>query len=162
MSLVAQSPLLFPIGLAALLLLAAIQDAVRLRISNLFPAGIALLAIAAAIVVGLEVAVWENLAVFAGLLVAGTLLFATGKFGGGDVKLFAATGLWFSLAGAVQLLAAVFIAGGLLALFLISSRMVLPKRAGERFRTLRKGAGIPYGVAIALGAIFVITAERLI
>ena len=161
MNLIAESPLLFPLGLAALLILAAIQDAVRLRISNLFPAGIVVLAIAAGIGVGLEVAAWENLVVFAALLVAGTLLFATGKFGGGDVKLFAATGLWFSLAGAVQFLAAVFIAGGLLALLLIGSRLLLPKRAGERFQTLRKGAGIPYGVAIALGAIFVVAVERL-
>ncbi len=161
MNLVAESPLLFPIGLGVLLILAAIQDAVRLRISNLFPVGIALLAIAAAAVAGFDLAFWQNLVVCAALLIGGTLLFATGKFGGGDVKLFAATGLWFALGGAVQMIAAVLIAGGILALLLIGSRLLLSKRAGERFQTLRKGAGIPYGVAISLGAIFVIATERL-
>ena len=161
MNLVAEAPSLL-IGLLALLLLAgAVEDAVRLRISNLISLAILLLAAAAAVASGIELAIWQNLLLFAALLALGTVLFSTGKFGGGDVKLLAVTGLWFDLMGALGMLAAVFIAGGALALLIIGARAVAPERLSRRTAVLRPGSGIPYGVAIAAGTLITIGLERL-
>ena len=53
-------------------------------------------AVVAAVMAGPELALWQNLVVFLALLAVGTPMFAAGKLGGGDVKLLAAVGLWFS------------------------------------------------------------------
>lgn len=161
MNLAADAPAWLVILLAALLLYAAIEDSIRLRIANITCLLILIAAIVAAFLVGPEWSLWENFAVFAGLLAVGMPLFNAGKFGGGDVKLFACTGLWFSLWGAVYLLGAVLIAGGLLALLLLVLRAGFRgKAAAERVRILKRGAGIPYGVAIAIGAMIVIAQQR--
>ncbi len=161
MNLLADSPHWLIWGLALLLIAAAVEDAVRLRISNLISAAIVVLAIVAAAVVGFEASLWQNFVLFAAMLVIGTLLFATGKFGGGDVKLFAATALWVDFEGALRFLAAVLIAGGVVTILTILGRVVAPQHWGERVVVLRKRGGIPYGVAIALGTLFVILTLRL-
>ena len=161
MNLIDQAPTLV-VGLFALLLAAAaIEDAVRLRISNLISAAILVLAVVAAVVVGPQVQLWQNLVVFAVLLALGTLLFSTGKFGGGDVKLLAVTGLWVDFVGALWLLSTIFIAGGLLAVVILTSRMVAPESLKKRVDVLRPGAGIPYGIAIAIGALLRIGFAKL-
>ena len=80
-------------------------------------------------------------------------MFAAGKLGGGDVKLLAATGLWFDFHGALWMLICVAISGGILALVVLILRMI---GWSENLRTkvvlLRPKAGIPYGVAIAAGS----------
>ena len=161
MNLIAQAPALLVGAFALLLLAGGIQDAVQLKISNLISLAILLLAVVAALVVGLDTDVWQNLALFAALLALGTMMFATGKFGGGDVKLLAVTALWVDFAGALSLLSAVFIAGGVLALIILGSRMAASQRSKERIAVLRPGSGIPYGVAIAIGSLVVIALERL-
>lgn len=153
MNLLEDTPTYLIVLYLLLLAAAAIEDVVRMRISNLTSLAIAVLAVVAAIVAGFELDFWKNLVVVAGLLVAGTLLFATGKFGGGDVKLFAATGLWFDFGGALKFLPAVLISGGVLALVLIAARSFAPAGARSRIRLLRPGSGIPYGVAIVIGAV---------
>jgi prepilin peptidase CpaA len=139
---------------AALLTAAAVEDSVRLRISNVLVLGIMAGAIAAMFLAGPEIALWQNFAVFAGLLILGTPLFAIGKMGGGDVKLLAATGLWFDLRGAMMMVASVLIAGGVLALLIIIARLFgWSDATRERIHLLRRGGGIPYGVAISAGAL---------
>ena len=161
MNLIAEAPALL-VGLLALLLIAGgVEDAVRLRISNMISLAILLLAVVAALVVGVELVFWKNVAVFAGLLAFGTLLFATGNFGGGDVKLLAATGLWVGFLASLTLLAAVFITGGILALVILGSRMVVPVTWKDRVAVLRPGSGIPYGIAIAIGALITIVLQRM-
>lgn len=156
MNLAAEAPLWLALVFAALLVLAAAEDAARLRISNITCLLILVAAIAAALIAGPELSLWQNLAVFAGLLVAGTPLFATGKFGGGDVKLFAVAGLWFNLAGALYLLAAVLLTGGVLALLILAVRTFnWSEGALRRVTILNPGSGIPYGVAIATGTLIV-------
>ena len=76
--------------------------------------------------------------------------FAARALGGGDIKLFAAIGLWMSFWGAVWLLAAVLMAGGLLAVIFILTRLL-------RCRSTR--TRIPYGLAIAAGACFVFATQ---
>lgn len=139
--------------LFALLLAAAVEDAVRLRISNLTCIGILLAGVAAILLAGPEPALWQNLVVFVALLTVGTLLFSAGRMGGGDIKLMAVTGLWFDLRGALLLLVCVLIAGGILAILLITVRRSLwSAQAAPGTRALKRGGVIPYGVAIGAGA----------
>lgn len=135
---------------AIALLAAALEDMVRLRISNATSLVVLVGAIAAAAVQGFDVSLWQNAVVFLAILALGTLAFAGNLFGGGDVKLLAATGLWMSLSGALWLLAAVFIAGGFVALAYIAIRRL---RRKPRSKT---GNRVPYGVAIAAGALYVL------
>jgi prepilin peptidase CpaA len=147
--------------LALLLIAGAVEDAARLRISNITCGLTAAAALVAMAVVGFEPAVWQNFAVFAALMAVGTVLFATGKLGGGDVKLFAATGLWFDLQGALTMLICVLLAGGVLALLVLGLRLFgWSETARNRVPMLKAGGGIPYGVAIAAGSLVAIAVLR--
>jgi len=147
--------------LTALLVAAAAEDSVRLRISNVTVLLIIVAAVVAAIVVGSSFALWQNLAVFAALLAVGTPIFAAGKLGGGDVKLLAAVGLWFNLKGALWMLLDVVLAGGILAILIIALRSLgWSEKMRRRAVILRPGGGIPYGVAIAAGALIAMALQR--
>jgi prepilin peptidase CpaA len=88
-------------------------------------------------------------------------MFAAGKLGGGDVKLLASAGLWFDLAGALWLLVAVALAGGVLALLVLVLRTIdWSDEKRRRVVLLRPGGGIPYGVAIAAGALIAMAFQR--
>src|SRR3546814_16060621 len=76
--------------------LAGLQDLLSRRISNLFPALIVLLFVAADLVAGWRVDVWQNLASFALIFVIGSWLFQRGVQGCVDVKSWAAVALWSS------------------------------------------------------------------
>ena len=144
-----------------LLLAAAAEDFWRLRISNWTSLAILIAAIAAMAVVGPTLRLWENAVIFIGLLVVGTPLFAAGKLGGGDVKLLAVSGLWFDFGGAIRMILAVAIAGGLLALILLGLRKLNWSEATlARMTVLRRRGGIPYGVAIAAGAMLMVFLAR--
>jgi prepilin peptidase CpaA len=103
---------------------------------------------------------WHLLAGFLGLAV-GFTLFALGFVGGGDVKLFAAIALWlgFDLDLMDYMLIASLL-GGALTLILVALRQVpLPARLTGQSWLLRlhdQRAGIPYGVALAAGAFFIL------
>ena len=134
---------------------AAIEDALRLRISNFTCAAVIFGALIAMGVHGLSGTLWQNAVVCIVILAVGTAAFAAGWLGGGDVKLLASVGLWLDLQAAAGLLAAVFLAGGLLAVAYIVAR-----RFAHRTRQARAAGGqVPYGVAIAMGAIFIFTAQ---
>lgn len=141
--------------LVLLLLLAAAEDAWRMRISNMLVAAILAGAVIAALLAGPTLAMWQNLALFAGLLAAGVPMFAAGKLGGGDVKLLAASGLWFNFHGGLLMILWTVLAGGVLALLILLLRLFnWPDRICARVTVLRPGSGIPYGVAIAFGSLF--------
>ena len=83
-------------------------------------------------------------------LVAGMGLFRLGMIGGGDAKFYAATASWFGLAEALRLLMSVSILGrfpGMLILFNRLSGVMNREKAQGDF------AKLPYGVAIAAGAL---------
>ena len=145
---------LAPTWLVAILYLvllgAAAEDGWRLRISNVFPILVIAGAVVAAILAGPTLALWQNLLLFAALLTVGTFLFSAGMLGGGDVKMLAACSLWFNLASGWKMLVAVAIAGGLIAIFLISIRPAIGKPTAS-WIVLRPRGGIPYGIAIAFG-----------
>ena len=81
-------------------------------------------------------------------------LYWFGILGAGDAKLFAAVALFMGLTHLAAFAVLTAIAGGLLAIlfFILSPKKVL-RGLTKQGRAENKGAGIPYGVAIALGAI---------
>jgi prepilin peptidase CpaA len=156
MNLFATSPEWIVWLLVSLLAAATIQDAVQLRISNIISGSVLILAMVAMVMSGFQASVWQNAVIFAVVLTIGTLLFSRNILGGGDVKLFAAVALWVDFASALQLIASILIAGGILAIIIITLRLLAPKKLTSRVKTLQPRAGIPYGIAIAAGTLLVL------
>jgi prepilin peptidase CpaA len=148
MNLIWNSPAWLVAVLFAALAAAAVEDFIRLKISNITCLVVLVAALVAMALHGFPLVLWQNGVVFLALLALGTPLFAAGKMGGGDVKLLACLGLWVNIAAGVWLLATSLIAGGVLALIYIAVRIV--RRAGHDNKYESKG--IPYGIAIAAGA----------
>lgn len=148
--------LLFP----ALMAFAAASDLFTMTISN----RVSLLLIAgffALAVVG-GMAPYEMLThVGAGalLLVVTFACFAMGWMGGGDAKVAASVALWFGFAPLMDFLLYASLFGGALTLLLLQFRQwPLPYGlAGQAWlaRLHAKETGIPYGIALALGALMV-------
>jgi prepilin peptidase CpaA len=92
------------------------------------------------------------------MLLAGIVLFSLGWVGGGDAKLLAVASLWLGFEPMVLFLGYVAIFGGALAIAILAYRSV-PAGAlplpGWAARLHAKGEGIPYGVAIAAGALMI-------
>ena len=150
MNLIAAAPTWLLVVVPLLLIAAAIEDAARLRISNITCLGVLVTALIVMTKAGFPASLWQNAVVFAALLLGGTLLFGAGRVGGGDVKLLAALGAWMSFGGAVWLLAGVFLCGGVLAILVIMLRAW--RRHAREQEDEENTRGIPYGVAIAVGA----------
>ena len=155
MNLIVGAPSWLIVLLALTLVAAALEDALRFRISNLTCALVFVAALAAIGLYGFSSTLWQNALVCLAILAVGTLAFAAGWLGGGDVKLLAATGLWLDLRSAIGLIAAVFIAGGLVALAYILVRRIVPSRRKIDSRNSR----VPYGLAIVAGAAFIFTVQ---
>jgi len=154
-NLIVGSPTWLVIILIAAIAAAAIEDAVRLRISNITCAVVLMAALVPMAFHGFPLALWQNLVVFVAILAIGTAIFAAGKMGGGDVKLLACIGLWMNLSAAAWLVASTLIAGGLLAIAFIATRPL--RRDSVRGRPASKN--IPYGLAIAAGACLVFAGQ---
>lgn len=135
------------------LLMATVSDLTRYEIPNRVS-----LAVVAAFGLTLpELPLWTLLAHVSAALVLfalGTALFVANVWGGGDVKLLAATALWTGWSGLASLLLITALAGAALALALLVLRRALPAVAEGRWysRLLSRSEGIPYGVAIAAAA----------
>ena len=152
MTLLASAPAWLVAIMLFLVFLAAVEDGLRLTIGNWQSAGIAIAAIVAVAIEGPAAGLWQNFLLLVVMLAAGTFLFARGWMGGGDIKLLAASSLWFDLASGWKLLVAIALAGGVEALLVIALRRIAwPDAARRRVLLLRRGEGIPYGIAIALG-----------
>lgn len=141
-------------ALAALLVAAVVTDLRARVIENWTVATIALLAplwwwaqgmapwpdvawqlLLALVVLAIFVAVWR-----------------TGKMGGGDVKLIAALALWLPLAPFFLMLWIMAVAGGVLTIAVLVAR---------RLRAPTGPAQVPYGVAIAVGGLWVMSEPYL-
>jgi prepilin peptidase CpaA len=147
MNLVAVAPVWLIAVLIVALAAAAIEDFIRLRISDVTSAIVALGAVAAMIAVGPPLSLWQNYAVFAMVLVFGTVAFSRGLMGGGDVKLLAALALWTDLRSGLWLVSAILMSGAVVAVGFLAVAFV----HGGGIQAARKRR-IPYGVAIAAGA----------
>jgi len=139
----------------ALVIFAGSYDVFSKTIGNRICIAIALAFLPAAVSIGLgagEIALHFSCAL--AMLCAGFPLFAAGWVGGGDAKLFAAAALWFGWGEIADYAAVSAIIGGALAFAVLAVRLAsvsLPL-AGI-FPTPRPE--LPYGVALALGALFV-------
>lgn len=154
--------LIFP----ALLALAAGWDLASFTIPNRISLALVVAFLAFAGVAGLPLAdLGGHVAAFGIALVAGFSLFAFRFIGGGDAKLFAAAALWFGYSDllAYAVIAALF--GGVLTLAIIAMRQVpLPAGMSEQrwiSRLHNAGSGIPYGVALAAGALYLLPQSHL-
>lgn len=137
------------------LAVAALWDLASFRIPNLLPLALLVLFPVAAAMSAAPVAWGWHLAAGAVVLAAGAGLFALGLLGGGDAKLMAAAALWLGSGNLLAFLLTTSLAGGVLTLAILLLRGA-PLRhvfAGIGFAptVLRPRAGIPYGVAIAVG-----------
>ena len=152
MNLVAFAPAWVLVLLFAALAAAAIEDFLRLRISNITCLAVFVTALLAMAFHGFSFDLWQNALVFLVLLVAGTFLFSANKMGAGDVKLLASLGLWMDIRAGIWLLALTLLSGGFLALIYIAMRYF----RGDRGKSSK---GIPYGLAIVAGAGLVLAAQ---
>lgn len=150
---------LLALVLPALVIVAAVKDVTSYTIPNWI--SLALLAAfpLAALTAGLPLpAVGLHLAVGAGALLAGMVLFALRWIGGGDAKLLAAAALWIGWPALASFLFVTLMAGGALSLGLLSLRSPLLRPlvlSGPRWfiRLAEPKEDVPYGLAIAVGAL---------
>jgi prepilin peptidase CpaA len=141
-------------GLAAILVVAAVIDVRTFTISNRLNLTVALLAPVYWASVALSP--WPGIAIqLAAAVTVFTILagaFYAGMMGGGDVKLAAALALWFSPVNTIKFLVIMSLAGGILTLGILA------------WHRAKRGQGrpqIPYGVAIALGGLAILTQRFL-
>ncbi|MBV7264910.1 A24 family peptidase [Erythrobacter ani] len=142
------------IALAIGLVIAAFTDIRSRQISNKLNLAIALGAPLFWWTSGLSI--WPDVAMqilvaFAAFaILAG--LFAAGMMGGGDVKLLTALALWIAPTSFVQLLVVMALVGGVLTIVM----------GGWHFlRRQKERLAIPYGVAIAVGGLWVLAVNYL-
>ena len=159
----AATPLALPflILLLILLLIAGLWDLATFQIPNwlcLAVLGSFLLFAAVAPLALSEV--MFRLGVGFGFLVVGMILFARGYLGGGDVKLLAASIVWFGWPTLLLYLVAVTLFGGALAVcLLIFRRLPLPPAWSGRAWLKRlhgRDEGVPYGIAIGLAGLVMV------
>ena len=151
---------------AALLVFGAVHDIIARTIPDAVPAGIALAALVLNILAG--DLFWSFVAALSVMCVS-LLIYWLRLMGGGDAKLFAAIGFLLPPAEVLPGIAAIAIAGGVLALLFLALRPGLRARqiapagrsaplhrralAAELWR-IRRGGPLPSAVAISAGALF--------
>jgi prepilin peptidase CpaA len=91
-------------------------------------------------------------------------LYAGGVFGGGDAKLLPAVLVWLGPAAWLPYVYGIALTGGILALLIMMSRRFVPQTVIPGFlqRSVVEGPGIPYAVAIGLGAVWALPAAPLL
>ena len=148
--------------LAIILVVAAVIDVRTFTISNGLNATVALLAPVYWWSIGLPLWPEAAIQVVVAIAVFGALALAfyIGMMGGGDVKLAAALALWFSPVTTLKFLVIMSLAGGVLTLLVLA----IHKKRGNQ--AVDEGASperpeVPYGVAIAFGALWIL-AQRFL
>jgi len=143
-----------------LVIAAAISDFFTMKIPNWLNLAIAGIMLPMALLAGLpaEAFMW-HLAAGGLMLVAGFGLFAANVIGGGDAKLFAAASLWIGWSQLMPFAIYTALAGGVLAIVAKMWQVVRieheVKDAAWLKRIIRSNFDLPYGVAIATGAMAV-------
>ena len=149
----------------AALLAAAVSDIATMTIPNRLSIALALAFPLAALAAGyspIEIA-WQC-AFGAAALGVVFLMFNFNLMGGGDAKLIAAASLGLGAQATPSFVVWTTIAGGALAIMAVAARrLAQPSPTGPAFlnRLLSPERGIPYGVAIAAGAIAALPASRI-
>ena len=98
------------------------------------------------------------------MLVVTFMFFARGWIGGGDAKLAAATALWLGFDQLLDYLIYASLFGGVLTLLILRFRLMpLPALLADQEwvkRLHRMDAGVPYGIALAVAALWVYPTRR--
>jgi prepilin peptidase CpaA len=146
--------LLFP----ALMAFAAASDLFTMTISNRVSLALAAGFLALALLSGMGFYdILSHIGAGASVLAVAFVCFAIGWVGGGDAKIAAAAALWFGFGHLLNYLVYASLFGGALTLLLLQFRQwPLPyPLAGQAWllRLHAKDSGIPYGIALAIGAL---------
>jgi prepilin peptidase CpaA len=147
--------LIFP----ALVIVGGLRDAVSYTIPNWVSLALVAAFPVAALVLGAPLGlIGVNFAVAAAALVVGMGMFAMGWVGGGDAKLFAAAALWLGLPALLPYLFVTCLAGGALTFGLLGLRSpwlrpLVLSGPSWMVRLAEPGESVPYGLAIAVGAL---------
>ena len=155
---------IFPAGV----IVAALKDATSFTIPNWVSGAIALAFFPVALALHLPIVALGVCVIAAAIaLVCGMGMFAAGWCGGGDAKLLAACALWLGWTGAPVFLLATGVSGGLLAAGLILARKGVigayaSASSGWFGRLMRPDADLPYGLAIAVGALAAFPSSALV
>ena len=143
-----------------MLVWAAVSDVRHRRIPNWTVLCVLVLFIPWALAATLNWSLW---AVVAGVIAfaASFVLYAAGVIGAGDSKLFSATALLAGMGHLALLAVLTAVIGGIVAIGVLLSRptrtlVLLNMRGKGDF-----GRGVPYGVAIAAGAVAILWIETL-
>ena len=147
---------LFP----ALMAFAAASDLFTMTISNRVSLALAAGFLALALLSGMPFHdILMHLAAGLTVLVIAFACFAMGWVGGGDAKVAAAAALWFGFGHLLNYLLYASVFGGALTLLLLQFRQwPLPwQLAGQPWllKLHAKESGIPYGIALAVGALMI-------
>ncbi len=147
--------LIFPV----LVIVGALRDLTSYTIPNWVSGLLILGFFPAALALGLPLStIGSNLGIGVIALVLGVAMFALRWIGGGDAKLFAAAGLWLGWPASAEYLLVTGLAGGVLTFALLGLRSMLVRpyvlSAPPWVNRLATPDGdLPYGVAIAVGAL---------
>jgi len=154
------------VGCPVFLALGAMTDMLSYRIPNWIPGALIVLFAVAAPLAGVPLpTVGLHALVFVAALLLGMALFAFNLIGGGDAKFLAAAALWMGPAMIVKYFFAFALAGGVLAMLILLLRRLPMPASASRVPVLNQlllpNAGIPYGIALGLGALIVLPGTEL-
>jgi prepilin peptidase CpaA len=144
----------------ALMAFAAASDLFTMTISNRVSLALAAGFLALAFASGMApYDILMHLAAGSLVLVAAFACFAFGWIGGGDAKVAAGAALWFGFAHLLNYLVYASLFGGALTLIMLQFRQwPLPYALAGQSWLLKlhaKESGIPYGIALAVGALMI-------
>ncbi|MEA2908040.1 MAG: prepilin peptidase CpaA [Bradyrhizobium sp.] len=148
--------MLFP----ALMAFAAASDLFTMTISNRVSLALAAGFLILALLSGMELHdLLSHVGAGAAVLAAAFVCFAMGWVGGGDAKVAAGAALWFGFGHLLDYLICASLFGGALTLLLLQFRQwPLPSPLTGQAWLLKlhaKESGIPYGIALAIGALMI-------
>lgn len=152
--------------LPVLAVVAALHDLTTMKIPNWISIALFVGFFPTALVLGLSFSVvGVSVGMALAALFIGAGMFALNWIGGGDAKLLAAATLWMGLSGTLHFLLYTGLAGGAFCMVLLTARSRLPILAqagpGWMMRLMQPKGDVPYGVAIAIGALLAYPASPL-
>lgn len=143
-----------------LMAFSAAYDLLTMRIPNWISAALIVGFLVGALFIGMPLMeIGYHFAVGVAVLIVAFLLFIPGWIGGGDAKLAAAIGLWMGTGSAIEFVGYSAFFGGVLTFAILLFRWKFPvswlPKANWILRLHDKTVGVPYGIALAAGAMVV-------
>ncbi len=144
----------------AAMIIAAVSDLFTMTISNKVSLGLVFGFLLLSAFSGMEAeAIGMHLLAGLAMLAISFTFFARGWIGGGDAKLFAATAIWMGWSSLLEYALIASVLGGALTVLMLSlHNLPMPNILAKqhwisRLHTLENG--IPYGLALAAGGIYI-------